>query len=311
MLRIPQELLWFDLPDDGDDVKRRQFLMVSSTAALATASATAHVKAGEDLFSEQDCAQWLAWELWRRGESSLPATEMPRFMARVLRMMPPAGGIILRDRDGNYSFAHASLIDFFVAQRIFSEIAEGKSGLLATAQTSHDTDQVIRRFVLHQDSSVGALTTWMRSGTTPVLRVNSAGILAKLGTTNIADEVITALRHDRDTRHLYLTAVASRVLAMPWDMADEFVSSPANLESIAASIAQDRIADLAVRLSQEAKRSEDGAARWCSVVLLSNMQNYVPATVGSALQEALRDEPCRENLRAIGSALANSDPLEL
>jgi len=312
VLRIPQELLWFDVPDDGDDVKRRQFLMASgATAVTAMPGGIRGGNVRESALTEQDCAQWLAWELWQRGENVLSGAEIPRPIARVLKALPPAGSIILRDREENYSFAQASLIDFFVAQRVFDRITEGKSDLLATAQTSHDTDQVIRRFVLHQDSSVVELKNWMRAGSTPILRVNSAGILAKIGMPEISDEVITALRQDRDMRHLYLTAVASRVLGMPRDAAGQFVATGATIDRAATGLPEDRVADLAVRLSQEVQHSQDGAARWCSVMLLSHIRQHVPATVTSALQEALRSEPSRENLRAIGTALANADPLDI
>jgi hypothetical protein len=310
VLRIPRELLWFDLPEDGGDLKRRQFLIASGTTVIGIPpmSSPAHKLCDDGSPTEQDCAQWLAWELWQRHESSLSTTDLPRPIAHVLKDAPPVGGAILRDLHGNYSFAHPSLVDFFVAQRIFDEIVRGESGLLTTAQTSHDTDQILRRFVIHQTASVKALTRWMRDGSTSILRVNSAGILAKIGTASIADDVIMALKSDLDARHLYLTAVASRVLTLPWEAASQFASGgyPGR---IAVGPSEDFMADLAVRLGQEIQDSQDGAARWCSVVLLGRMGRRLPAHVTSALQEALRNEPCRENLRAIGSALSYSDPI--
>jgi transcriptional regulator with XRE-family HTH domain len=307
-LRIPPELLWFAMPDEGDDVKRRQFLIAGgvTTAGFLSAPATSHSGSGDGPAGEA-CAQWLAWELWNRRMMTLPAGEIPTQVRRILEALPPAGGLILRDADNNYSFAHPSLIDFFVAQRIFGDLARGSADLLATTQTSHDTDQVIRRFVQHESSCVPVLAGWMRDGATPVLRVNSAGILAKLGPADISDEVISVLRRDGDTRHLYLTAVASRVLAMPWDAAGKLVASSPGI----ITDSPDQIAGLAVRLGQEARHSKDGAARWCSVVLLARIGQHIPAVVTSELQEALRDEPCRENLRAIGSVLSNADPLSI
>jgi hypothetical protein len=309
-LHMPQELLWFDLPDDGDDVKRRQFLMTGSTAALVAMPAASPARlTGDRVWTEQDCAQWLAWELWQRGESSLSTAEMPRSVARILSAIPGVGGLILREPGGRYSFAQPSLIDFFVAQRLFGGIVEDKSALLATVQTSHDTDQVIRRFVQSEESSARTLARWMRKGATPVLRVNSAGILAKIGTASVADDVITVLRGDIDTRHLYLTAVASRVLAMPWDEAAQFAGSAAHVVPARAELSAERIASMAERLSQEAKQSRDGAARWCSIVLLTGLGQRVPASAIATLQEALQGEQCRENLRAIANALTGQHPL--
>jgi hypothetical protein len=80
----------------------------------------------------------------------------------VLADLPPAGTLILRDISDNYSFAHPSLVDFYVAQRIFVDLAGGNSDLLATTQTSHDTDHVIRRFVQHKNSCLPILTQWMQ-----------------------------------------------------------------------------------------------------------------------------------------------------
>jgi transcriptional regulator with XRE-family HTH domain len=309
-LRIPPELLWFALPEEGDDVNRRNFLVAGVTAAAGTGfmpppaaqnAASARVSADGEA-----CAQWLAWELWNRRATSLNAEEIPQHVLRALNALPPTGTLILRDADDNFSFAHPSLIDFFVAQRIFGDLSRGSSDLLMATQTSHDTDQVIRRFVQHDTSCVPILASWMRDGNTPVLRVNSAGILAKLGQADISDQVISALRQDADTRHLYLTAVASRVLAMPWEEAGKLAGGGA---APYHAMPTGHAAELAVRLSQEIRHSQDGAARWCSVVLLSRFAQPVPGIVTSALRETLRGEQCRETLRAIACTLSNADPL--
>lgn len=312
-LRIPPELLWFALPDEGDEVNRRKFLTVSGVTAASAGflSAPAIRSAGNDgvTIRSEECAQWLAWELWSRRATTLNAEEMPPQVRAVLAALPSAGTLILRDASDSYSFAHPSLVDFYVAQRIFVDLAGGNSDLLATTQTSHDTDHVIRRFVQHENSCIPILAQWMQGGNTPVLRVNSAGILAKIGQAEISDQVITALRQDYDTRHLYLTAVASRVLAMPWDEAGALAHGSTTLTAQSA-MSPDRAAEYAMRLSQEVRNSQDGAARWCSVVLLSRIAQPVPALVTNALQDTLRSEQCRENLRAIASALSNADPLE-
>jgi transcriptional regulator with XRE-family HTH domain len=309
VLGIPPDLLWFALPEEGDDVNRRQFLTAGSAVAagFVPAPAVSSAPAG-NAFDADSCAQWLAWELWNRHSASLHAEEIPEHVRRALDALPPAGSLVLRDPDGSYSFAHPSLIDFFIAQRVFADLAQGSAELLATTQTSHDTDQVIRRFVQHQDSCVPTLAQWMRSGATPVLRVNSAGILAKLGSPDTSDDVITVLKHDEDARHLYLTAVASRVLAMPWDEARTLAAGSHELTS-GSALSSGHAAEVSARLGQEVRQSQDGAARWCSVVLLSRMRENVPVSVTLALQESLRNEPCRENLRAIARALSGTDPI--
>jgi hypothetical protein len=102
--------------------------------------------------------------------------------------------------------------------------------LFATAQTTHDTDLVIREFVLPSQPSVRILDQWMKRAPSAVLRVNSAGVLAKLGSTQLNDEVVRTLKGDPDTRQLYLTAVASRTLGVPW----------AEAAALSANIGQDR-----------------------------------------------------------------------
>jgi hypothetical protein len=59
----------------------------------------------------------------------------------------------------------------------------------------------------------------------------------------------------------------------------------------------------------EVRNPYDSGARWCSVVMLARTRPEDPATVGDALANALRQETSRENLRAIGLALAGADPL--
>jgi transcriptional regulator with XRE-family HTH domain len=308
VFKVPPDLLWFALPDEEDTVNRREFLAAGSVAAAGLFPVPAATEPITNAPDTDSCAQWLAWELWNSGRTSLNAEEIPEQLLRDLEGLSGAGSLILRDSEGNYSFAHSSLTDFFVAQRVFVDLAQGNAELLATTQTSYDTDQVIRRFVQHQDSCIPALARWMRSGATPVLRVNSAGILAKLGSPDTSDDVITVLKHDQDTRHLYLTAVASRVLAMPWDEAGQLALGNHELSS-GAEVSSDRVAELSARLSQEIRQSHDGAARWCSVVLLSRLHEHVPENTTAALQDSLRNEPCRENLRAIASALSGADPV--
>lgn len=66
--------------------------------------------------------------------------------------------------------------------------------------------------------SLASLAKWSRSGSA-VLRVNAAGILAKVRSPLVDNEAIAVLRADGDVRELYLAAVLSRVLTMPWGAA--------------------------------------------------------------------------------------------
>ncbi len=336
LLRIPEEHLWFKLPAtlgsivakpgaaernrEEDDVKRQNFLRRGGLAVAGIVATSGPLKTqptGVDI--ERDCAQWLAWELWQRGETALHVTELPLSVARYLALVDGAGqlvtqlssispdGLILCDQDGYCSISHPALIDFYVAQHIFRSLADGESNLLATAQTSHATDCILQEFVRRQEPSATLLTDWMNQGTNPVLRVNSAGILAKLGEPAVADNVVATLQADQDNRQLYLTAVASRVLSLEWQAAAQLVVTVEDDSPAAGrlSLTGAQLADLSTELANP----RDGAARWCSTVLLGSTDDALPDNTRTALCEALRNEPCRENLRAMGTVLAGGRPL--
>lgn len=322
LLHIPEQYLWFKLPEPPKqegadaDVKRSDFLFLGGVAAVSGLTAPLTNFGGRTL-GAQAAAQWLAWELWQHKATALHPSELPPPLAaslarQVAKTPVPGNNIVLVDNDGRYSFAHSSFVDFFVAQRIFGDIASGNSELLATAQTSHDTDHIIREFVSRDTASTDALLSWMREGATPVLRVNSAGILAKLDRADLADTVVTALRRDSDTRQLYLTAVISRVLGFSWDVAQRL---SATVESDPAAPAlrlpSDRTLHIARKFAAEVSNPRDSAARWCSVLMLSQIRQAAPDSVTQVLQRALREEPTRENLRAIGSVLAGGHPLTI
>jgi hypothetical protein len=187
-----------------------------------------------------------------------------------------------------------------VAVDVMRDIAAGRSRLLSTVLTSHETDRVIGALVARDAPCVGSLLKWLRNGT-PVLRVNSAGILAKVGAPALDNDVVRALTADEESRTLYLVAVLSRVLRLPWDDARHVATAgrplgdPGQVE----------------RFAVEARNPYDSGARWCSILLLARTRTEHRAAVDAALGAALRHETARENLRAIGGALAGIDPLIL
>lgn len=338
LLRIPEAYLWFKLPEppngvvlpqpeaverdrqEESDVRRHDFLQFGGLAVASVVMPGLLKPHPAGVVTERDCVQWLAWELWRTKEASLHVTELPLSMARHLRLVDRTGhlttqlssispdGLILCDQDGYCSLRHPSLIDFYVAQHIFRSVADGQSQLLATAQTSHVTDCVLQEFVRRHEPSVSLLAEWMNHGNDAVLRVNSAGILAKLDEPAIADRVTNTLKADQDNRQLYLTAVASRVLSLQWQMAAQLVTVVERCRSgTGLALTAVQLADLAAELTNP----RDYAARWCSAVLLGSVHDTLPDSIRAALGQALRDEPCRENLRAIGTVLSGRKPLDL
>jgi hypothetical protein len=181
---------------------------------------------------------------------------------------------------------------------VFRDIAAERTGLLAKTQTSHATDRAISALVARDRPCVGSLLKWAKRGS-PVLRVNSVGILAKVGAPELDDDVVNALRSDEEARHLYLAAVVSRVLKMPWDEA--------------SNIAQNGLPDRALTQAfvQETINPYDSGARWCALAVLARVRAQDPATIDPALHAALKRERSREMLRSIGGVLAGLDPVTL
>ncbi|MGI5152593.1 helix-turn-helix domain-containing protein [Plantactinospora sp. CA-294935] len=269
-----------------DEVRRKDlFALAGATVAGAVAGASSVVDLDE-------CAQWIAWEIWRGDghelhQSLIPAALRPATAQLVQRRQ------LVRTPAGAVRFAHPGLLDFHLACRVFGEITAGASGRLETTQTSHATDLVIREFVQQDAASEATLSRWMRGGATDVLRVNAAGILAKVEVPETADRVIAALRADEAMRALYLTAVASRVLGLPWVLATQFAQGSA----VAGP-------DAALKLAEELRNPRDAAARWCSRASAAGRE-----PVRAAVADALRTESASENLRTMAALLAGADPI--
>lgn len=172
------------------------------------------------------------------------------------------------------------------ARRIFAAITACNTRPFATTQTSHATDLVIRRHVAAHRPAVKVLGRWMATGS-PVLRVNAAGVLAKLGPISLVDSVIGTLQENAAIRHLYLTAVVHRVCRLPWGKAEYVARRRAPLPELFREA-----------LTAELGNPRDGAARWCALQLLGH---EAPRT---AILERLQDEQSTETLRALGQALA-------
>jgi transcriptional regulator with XRE-family HTH domain len=186
-----------------------------------------------------------------------------------------------------------------IAVDVVREIAAERSKLLASVQTDHATDRAIASLVARDIPCVGSLTKWMTRGSRPVLRVNAAGVLAKLRAPSLDNEVARVLKVDQETRSLYLSAVTSRVTGMPWDDASHLVASDGPLAEL----------DHVTLFGRELRNEYDSAARWCSVIMLGRTRTEDPQSVDAALAGALSDERATENLRAIAATLAGLSPL--
>ncbi|SCG38212.1 hypothetical protein GA0070614_0488 [Micromonospora coxensis] len=310
VLRIPADRLWFAMPatagelnGNENEVNRRQLFATAVTAA--TSSVIGGRPAPELLVADREAVEWFAWHLWQHRKDELEPSQIPGSIASRLNSHPH----VLRTVEGSYRFTDPALTDVLVAHRVFGDIAQGSGHLLATAQTSHATDLTISALAADDEGARRGLTAWMRTGATAVLRVNSAGILAKVGVPELGDAAICAIRADQDARHLYLTAVASRVLGIPWAHAAQVAS-----EAVAHAGRGVHVADggatesICTRLASELANGRDAAARWCSAVLLANCGEAEASGARAALMSAVQQETCRENLRAYAAVLAGITP---
>nr|WP_158299893.1 hypothetical protein [Glycomyces paridis] len=157
-----------------------------------------------------------------------------------------------------------------MARDMYATIAAGDDAPLATVQTTHAVDHAIQRLAVRETKSVAQLLGWLNDGSDPVLRVNAAGILAKTGSPELADDVALALGRDPDARELYLQAVTARVGADPTAMVGEL------------------------------SNGADAGARWCAAWLLADTEH------SGAIAQAMRTEQSREVLRAMALAMTGA-----
>lgn len=141
-----------------------------------------------------------------------------------------------------------------------ASIAGGDAGPLAAVQTSHHVDLSVAALV---DRPVAAkLSRWMLDGETAVVRVNAAGILAKIPGQTDADAVARSLLHDAAVRDLYTTAVVARVCAIDWETAKRLSVAPQGFSN-------PRL--VAERFAREVVNPRDAGARWCSAAMLQRL----------------------------------------
>jgi hypothetical protein len=289
------------LSDGADQLRRRDFLRTAAVAGGAVAIAAAL----RDQVSEQECLQALALEMCRAGTNLVHRSDLPADVAEYFhraRQTADSGqhSLLRVDRAGNWSFAHHSLIDFFAAQAMSSDIQRARTDRLCSVQTSHETDRVIKDFITQDRTKVPALRGWLYDSPDPVLRVNSAGILAKMDDPIVGDDVIRAIQSDTDARRRYLTAVLARTVGLQWREAADLATQLDQSDTVPAS---DPFARVALRLATELHNPRDTAARWCSALVLGRVRDAAPQHVIESLHAALPTEDSRETRQAIDHAL--------
>lgn len=203
---------------------------------------------------------------WERPQGGvIPSDYWLRFLAQTLEVPFSAleyeASLSRMDRRAFMRLSALTATHGTLASEMVSSIAGSDSGPLTTVQTTHGTDTVIAS--LADKACLAKLRRWMYDGANPVLRVNAAGILAKVPGQALATDVCTVLTNDGDARHLYMTAVTARTCGFDWSVAASLAADPRT--------ARPRAAFVAARLADEVTNPRDAGARWCAAVMLRDI----------------------------------------
>ena len=150
-----------------------------------------------------------------------------------------------------------------VATGLLASIAGNDASPLLSVQTTHGTDMALA--TIADRATVTNLRRWL-DDSNPVLRVNAAGILAKLPGQQYSARVAALLDHDADVRTRYMTAVVSRVCGVDRPTAAVLVNEPQRFPHPAL---------VARRFAREALSDHDVGARWCSARMLQLLSPMV------------------------------------
>ncbi len=180
---------------------------------------------------------------------------------RVLGVGQLGGDMNRRD-----AFKVASLVaaNIKIATELAASIAGNDPGPLAAVQTTHGTDLAIA--TLADRGAVVHLEKWLDDGDNAVLRVNAAGILAKVPGQVEAPRVTAALNRDAEVRDRYMTAVVARVCGLEWVAAANFAHNPAGFPQPIL---------VAQRFAREAVSDRDAGARWCAAAMLQALSPLI------------------------------------
>lgn len=151
-----------------------------------------------------------------------------------------------------------------IAAELAASIAGNDPGPLAIVQTTHGTDLAVA--TLADGGTVAHLRRWLENGDSPVLRVNAAGILAKVPGQVEASRVTAALTRDPGIRRRYMTAVVARVCGLEWPVAAQFIDNPAGFPQPVL---------VAQRFAREAVSDRDAGARWCAAAMLQALSPMI------------------------------------
>ncbi|WP_084316802.1 helix-turn-helix transcriptional regulator [Actinospica robiniae] len=218
----------------------------------------------EPTVTRTEVARWESGKRVPSTEKSISA--LSQVLGIPMQQLRAASRLSKVDRRNFLSLAALTTLHGGLAGELYASLASGDAVPLASVQTSHGVDLVLASLV--EPSSHRKLTAWAQDGGDPVLRVNAAGILAKLPAQDANRAVAAVLSHDAETRDRYLTAVIARVFKVDWCAAQRLAADPAGFSH----------PDAAARLlAAEALNPRDAGARWCAANLLRDLSPMIGA----------------------------------
>jgi hypothetical protein len=183
-----------------EDLRRRELLR-AALALSATGAAEWHNFSSKMIarMTDRDYLKWFAWELHLRGTCSARVESLPPELTEwaVAEASLPVPGFVHYGEDRELRLIDDSLKDLLVAQTLSSDLILGEPHRFAVVQTSHATDRLLQQFVRTDASYSRQLQSWMEVAPDPVLRVNSAGVLAKISDSESAEASVAHLRDNQ------------------------------------------------------------------------------------------------------------------
>lgn len=218
----------------------------------------------EPTITQTEVARWENGKRVPSTEKSLSA--LSQVLGIPLKQLRAASRLSKVDRRNFLSLAALTALHGGLAGELYASLASGDAGPLASVQTSHGVDLVLASLI--EPPSRRRLTSWAQDGGDPVLRVNAAGVLAKLPAQDSSRVVAAVLNQDAEVRDRYLTAVIARVFKLDWLAAQQLAADPSTFRSPneAARI-----------LATEALNPRDAGARWCAASLLRDLSPMIGA----------------------------------
>jgi transcriptional regulator with XRE-family HTH domain len=207
---------------------------------------------------------------WENGKR-VPSTDqslgaLSQVLGIPLTQLRAASRLSKVNRRNFLSLTALAAVHGTVVSDLYASVASGDPVPLMNVQTSHGIDLVLASFV--EPSARRKLTAWAKDGDIPVLRVNAAGILAKLPSQDSGQVVATVLQQDAEARDRYLTAVVARLFKVDWSVAERLAADPTKLPAPRQAA---RI------LAAETLNPRDSGARWCAASLLRDLSPMVGA----------------------------------